>query len=76
MDPNDGQRYRFPRTILRAGGAVIVHTGSGHNRARSSLLGAGPVWNNDGDTALLKNPSRRTVDRCSYNGTEGGTKVC
>jgi hypothetical protein len=26
---------------------------------------AEPVWNNDGDTALLRKPSGATADRCS-----------
>jgi hypothetical protein len=29
-----------------------------------------------GDIALLKKPSGLTADRCSYTGTEGGTKTC
>jgi hypothetical protein len=77
VDPNDAQRYRFPRTVLGPGMSVTLHTGHGRNRPHHRYWGQDdPMWNNDGDTALLKKPSGKTVDRCSYDGTEGGTKLC
>ncbi|HSS67882.1 MAG TPA: lamin tail domain-containing protein [Nocardioidaceae bacterium] len=77
VDPNDNQRYRFPKTVLRAGMSVTLHTGHGHNRAHHRYWGQDdPMWNNDGDQAQLRNPQGRVVDRCSYDGTEGGTKLC
>ena len=33
------------------------------------------IWNNDGDTARLKNRSGTTVDSCSYSGS-GSTTAC
>lgn len=77
LDPNDRQRYRFPRTVLKPGASVTLHTGHGRNRLHHRYWGQDePMWNNDGDTAVLKKPSGRVADRCSYDGTEGGTKVC
>jgi hypothetical protein len=77
VDPNDQQRYRFPRTVLKPGVSVTLHTGHGRNRPQHRYWGQDePMWNNDGDTALLKKPGGKVADRCSYNGTEGGTKLC
>jgi hypothetical protein len=76
VDPNDRQRYRFPKTILKPGVTVTLHTGSGRNRAHHRYWRQdAPMWNNDG-TAVLKKPGGKVVDRCVYNGSEGGTKVC
>jgi len=77
VDPNDDQRYRFPRTVLRAGMRVTLHTGHGHNRPQHRYWGQDdPMWNNDGDQAQLRSRAGKVVDRCSYNGSEGGTKHC
>jgi hypothetical protein len=66
VDPNDGQRYQFPRTILRAGRSVVLHTGRGRNNPGDRFWGQdAPMWNNDGDTALLKNRAGVVVDRCT-----------
>ena len=77
VDPNDGQRYRFPTTFVPAGSTVTLHTGHGRNRSGQRYWGQdAPVWNNDGDTAVLKKPSGVTADRCTYDGTGGGTATC
>jgi hypothetical protein len=77
VDPNDRQRYRFPKTVLKPGLSVTLHTGYGRNRPHHRYWGQdAPMWNNDGDTAFLRKPTGKIVDRCSYNGTEGGTKLC
>ena len=34
------------------------------------------MWNNDGDQAQLRNPEGKVIDRCSYDGSEGGTALC
>jgi hypothetical protein len=77
VDPNDNQRYRFPKTVLRAGMSVTLHTGHGRNRPHHRYWGQDePMWNNDGDQAQLRNRSGKVVDRCSYDGSEGGTTGC
>jgi hypothetical protein len=77
VDPNDNQRYRFPKTVLRSGMSVTLHTGHGRNRPHHRYWGQDdPMWNNDGDQAQLRKPSGKVVDRCSYDGTEGGTTLC
>jgi hypothetical protein len=78
VDPQDGQRYRFRATTLRAGRSVVLHTGKGRDNPGDRFWDRSePVWNNDGDTALLKNRAGVTVDRCSYDGNEpGGSAPC
>ena len=53
---------------LRAHGTVRVHTGSGRDTQRNLFQNRGwYVWNNDGDTAILRGPAGNTRDRCSYS---------
>jgi hypothetical protein len=61
--------YRFGTFTLRAGYSVTVHTGSGSNNSSNRYWRSGwYIWNNDGDTARLKNGSGMLMDRCSYSG--------
>jgi hypothetical protein len=69
---SDNQRYTFPRTKVGPGHTVTLYTGSGTNAPGKRFWGASsPVWNNDGDKAVLKNASGTVVDTCQYAG--GGT---
>jgi lamin tail-like protein len=64
-----GHVYTFGTYRLGAGLAVTVHTGNGSNTARHRYWRSdGYIWNNDGDTARLRNASGTLVDRCSYSG--------
>ena len=68
----DHQFYIFPRTKILPGHSLTLYTGNGSNTATSRYWGAGtPVWNNDGDLAILKNAAGTIVDTCRYAG--GGT---
>ncbi|HET7173271.1 MAG TPA: lamin tail domain-containing protein [Nocardioidaceae bacterium] len=62
--------FAFPAGFtLPAGGTVRVHTGSGRDTATDLYWGEGSaVWNNDGDTATLRNGSGATVATCRYGG--------
>ena len=52
---------------LRAHGTVRVHTGSGRDTQRNLFQDRRAyVWNNDGDTAILRGPAGNVRDRCSY----------
>jgi hypothetical protein len=54
-DEGNKHVYRFPNFILQSGSSVTVYTGSGINTATSLYMGfSRAVWNNDGDTATLK----------------------
>ena len=60
--------YRFGTFTLARGTrhrphGQWLHTGS-HRYWRSGWY----IWNNDGDTAKLKNSSGTLIDRCSYSG--------
>jgi Lamin Tail Domain len=60
--------YRFVGHSLRAHGTVRIHTGSGRDTQRNLFQDRGwYVWNNDGDTAILRGPAGNTRDRCSYS---------
>ena len=68
--------YRFGTFKLHAGYSVTVHTGSGSNTATNRYWGSsGYIWNNDGDTARLKNRAGTLIDKCSYSGA-GNYVLC
>ena len=72
---SSGHRYRIGSFRLPARTTFKLHTGSGSDSFPSHLYWNLDkyVWNNDGDTARLKNSSGSLVDRCHYSG--GGTSV-
>ena len=55
--------FRFPPgAVLPAGGQVFVHTGSGRSDGERYYMGRGrAVWNNNGDTATLRDGTGATV---------------
>lgn len=55
--------FRFPHgAVLPAGGQVFVHTGSGRSDGERYYMGRGrAVWNNNGDTATLRDGTGATV---------------
>lgn len=52
-----------------------MHTGRANDGAKHVYWEFDYVWNNDGDTAILKNPSGATVDTCKYTGS-GSSVAC
>jgi hypothetical protein len=71
-----GHVFHFPRFKLRPGRTVKVHTGDGGRTRRHLYWGQEwYVWNNDGDTAKLRNSHGRLVDRCRWD-DGGGVKAC
>ena len=61
-----GHTFVFPDVILKPGETVIIHSGSGVNQDHVLYWGDGAIWNNDGDTAYLYDPSGNLVDTYSY----------
>ena len=60
--------YKFGTYKLGAYASVRVHTGSGTNTATNRYQGrAAYVWNNDTDTAYLRNPAGTLIHKCYYN---------
>lgn len=62
-----GAIYTFPTHQITAGGVVRVHTGPGTASATDLFWGRGSsVWNNDHDTAYLRDPTGSLVDDHTY----------
>ena len=60
--------YTFPSGfVLNAGATVTVYTGSGTDTSDKLYWGSNlPIWNNDGDTAYLKDNEGKLVDSWSW----------
>jgi len=59
--------YSFGGFTLPAGGAVTVFTGSGADTPTSLYWGSKtPIWNNDSDTAYLRDSNNSLIDEYSY----------
>ncbi len=67
-DESSANRYALPDGFTLAEGAgVTIHTGCGEDTATDLYWCADqPVWNNDGDTALLLDPVGAPVSRYRY----------
>jgi len=63
-----GATFRFPAgTVLEVGGVVFVHSGAGANAGNVLYWDAdGPVWNNESDIAVLRDPTGLIVDLYAY----------
>ena len=64
-----GHVYKFKTTFrLRAHKDVKIHTGRGSNTRTDRYWNHGwYIWNNDGDTAVLKSASGSVKSRCTYS---------
>jgi hypothetical protein len=75
-----GRFFIFPNVSLTPGQDVRVGTGSGWDAFGDPILfywgSSTYIWNNLGDTATLKRPDGRIVDRCTYPGGSPGYKFC
>lgn len=72
-----GHVYHFGSFKLPAKTTVKLHTGSGFDSFPNHVYWeqGNYVWNNDGDTAKLKNKAGTVVDKCSYSGA-GSSVAC
>jgi competence protein ComEC len=63
-----GQTYTFPDgTTLDPGATVTLHTGSGTDTETDLYWGSGsPIWNNGGDTVIVRTPDGTIVVENSY----------
>lgn len=64
-----GHTYRFgDGTTLEAGESLTLYTGSGEDTATERYWGqSGAVWNNGGDTVLVRDANGNLVTRHSYD---------
>ncbi len=61
--------YHFPRTNLRPGDSVVIHSGPGTNKPGDRYWSEHHyVWDNAGDEAILRNAKGARVDTCSWKG--------
>jgi hypothetical protein len=69
--------YTFGNVTVKARGSVVLHTGSGTNTATQLYWRqSNYVWNNTGDTAVLRNSTRATVHSCKWTTLKPGYKIC
>ena len=62
-----GHQYTFANSTLDPNASVTLRTGSGTDTDTERYWGRnGAVWNNDGDTVIVRNASGETVLRQSY----------
>jgi len=63
-----GATFRFPTgTVLEVGAVVFVHSGAGANTGDIFHWNAdGPVWDNESDIAILRDPTGLIVDHYAY----------
>jgi hypothetical protein len=65
---------KLPAYTLKAKKSAWIHTGKGtQNKPADNLYwqSGSYIWNNDGDTATLKNTAGKTIDTCTW---KSGTK--
>jgi hypothetical protein len=65
---DSGQDFRFPAgTVLQPGQRIRVYTNETHPEWGGHSYGINrPIWNNQGDTALLQNADGKTVSEFPY----------
>lgn len=69
LEDRFGWRYRFPPLTLHPGYTALLFSGEGTDalepagQARLYWRAGGPVWNNTGDEAILRDPAGTVVDR-------------
>jgi hypothetical protein len=72
-----GHVYTFGSYTLKAYSYVKIHTGKGTNTSTDRYWGKSwYVWNNDKDTAYLRNSAGTLMASCSYNSTAVDYKYC
>lgn len=73
--------YTFGTFTLGAGKTVTLRTGKGKDTSTTRYWGRSGgtfayIWNQDKDTAYLRDASGTLVDSCSYNSTRADYKIC
>jgi micrococcal nuclease len=69
LEDRFGWRYRFPPLTLHPGYTALLFSGEGTDalepagQARLYWRAGGPIWNNTGDEAILRDPAGTVVDR-------------
>ena len=73
-DEGPNHTYTFPAYTMAPGESCRIYTDEVHPDWCGLNWGHGQaIWNNGGDTATLKDSSRKTIDTCSYAGSGTST---
>ncbi|MDD3565933.1 MAG: lamin tail domain-containing protein, partial [Methanothrix sp.] len=68
LSDDDGHGWPFPYFVLCPGRSVRVHTFSGTDTGTDLFMNMdGPIWNDDGDCAILKDANGNLVDKKCTN---------
>jgi len=62
----DEAKHNYTFSYFMINGKVKLHSGEGDDNDTDLFWGKGPIWNNDGDTATLKDNNGEIVDIYSY----------
>ena len=68
--------FTFGAYSLRAGQIVLVRTGHGVNGQQLYWQSGAYIWNNDRDSASLRNAAGRAVDSCAWIRPGSGYTFC
>lgn len=72
-----GYKYVFGDVTVKPGKKIIVRTGQGQDTTTTLYWGRKQyVWNNDGDTATLRNATGKKIDTCGWPGLKPGYTTC
>lgn len=75
-DDGPNHTYTFPNYLIQPGQTCRVYTNESHAEWCNLNWGNGSaIWNNDGDTATLKDGNGKVISGCSYEGS-GTTATC
>ena len=67
LEDEANHSYVFPDFTLEGDLKVKVHTGDGIDTSTDLYMGRGrPIWNNDHDTAYLRDPGGKLVDKYAW----------
>ncbi len=73
----DNHRYRFPDKWLAPGGSVWLYSGFGFNRGANLFWDSRTyLWNNQSDTAILRNGRSTVIDTCTWRTVGSGYTNC
>ncbi|MEU4424170.1 lamin tail domain-containing protein [Actinoplanes sp. NPDC024001] len=71
-----GNSYRFPSLNLGAGKTLTLRSGKGTNTSTTRYWARTKhIWNNGGDTATLRTPTK-TIDTCRWTNPAKGYTTC
>jgi hypothetical protein len=72
-----GHVFVFGSYTIKAHGYVTIHTGHGSGTQTDRYWNhSWYIWNNTGDTAILRNQHGITIGSCTYKGTAQGYVYC